>query len=567
MASARYFCSLCRRHYLGERRVCPTDGTRLVSVPDERLQPGAVIDERYMLTEQLAVGGMASIHRALDRESRQEVALKVLLSRFAVSPQVIDLFFQEARIIRRIRHPNVVALHEFGRTADGYLYMAMELLRGPTLAAFLWDAGAPPFDVALRVFFQIVEALRAAHAEGVIHADLKASNVLFVSEAPDERVKVLDFGIARLFEGGPFRVRRGDEPAVFGGTPQYMSPEQVAGEDIDPRTDLYAAGILLFQLLTGEVPFDADDPMEVCRMQREEPPPRVQDRAPHRMPAAVSELVDRLLRKDPDDRPPSAETLYEQVKEILRKAGSPTQPVVYDEGVPTEDVPLLPADPLRGAPGGSPARAAARRDGPRIHVVSRDGASAVPDPEARSVLLTILEVHFRGDERPFTLLDRDTIDLVTAPFLEAALTELRNAGGVVLSRDTWRLRAAFGARTGRPEDGAAAVDVALALLARVETVEAALHIGLEARAGVAAGPVWHHPADRLPLDLLLRGSLPDIAQRLAKTAPWRGLVLDVDTYRLREARLPGARPVRIPARRSRAGVTVFEWMPKAPDGT
>jgi serine/threonine-protein kinase len=554
MATARYFCSLCRRHYLGERRVCPTDGARLVSVPDARLQPGAIIDQRYVLTEQLAVGGMAAIHRALDRTTRQEVALKVLLGRFAVSPQVIELFYQEARIIRRIRHPNVVALHEFGRTADGYLYMAMELLRGPTLAASLWDSGPPPFDSALRIFFQIVEALRAAHAEGVIHADLKASNVLFVSDAPDERVKVLDFGIARLFEAGPFRVRREDEPPVLGGTPQYMSPEQVAGEEVDPRTDLYAAGILLFQLLTGAVPFDADDPMEVCRMQREERPPRVRDRAPGRMPAAVEDLVDRLLRKDPDDRPPSAERLYEEVKEILRKAGSPTQPVVYEEGIPTEEVPLLTAEVLRAAKAGPP-----WAEGARVRIVGPDAPSVRPDPEARSVLLTLLDLHFRGDDRPFTLLDRDTVELVTAPFLEAALTELRNAGGVLLARDPWRLRAAFGARSGRPEDGAAAVDLALALLARVETAEATLRIGLAARAGIAAGPVWHHPADRLPLELLVRGSLPDIAQRLAKSAPWHGVVVDGDTYRLKQARLAGARPVRVSARRNRAGITVFEW--------
>lgn len=565
MATARYFCAICRRHYLGERTVCPTDGSRLLAVPDDRLQSGSVVDDRYVLAERMAVGGMAAIHRAVDRTTRQEVALKILQSRFAVTPRLVDLFFQEARIIRRIRHPNVVALHEFGRTADGYLFMAMELLRGPTLAEYLWDADPPPFDVALRVFFQVAEALRAAHAVGVIHADLKASNVVFVSEHPeDERVKVLDFGIARLFEAGPFRVRRGDEPQVLGGTPQYMSPEQVAGEEIDPRTDLYAAGILLFQLLTGHVPFDHDDPMEVCRMQREARPPRPSEvAAGRRFPAAVDQLVIRLLQKDPDHRPASAEQLYDETKEILRRAGSPTQPVVRDEGVPTEEVPVLTPELLRsGGAGAAGGAARARGAGPLIRVVADESAGASADPEARRVWLTVLDVQFRGDERPFTLLDGETVGFVTAPVVDSALTEIRNAGGALLSRDTWRLRAAFGFRTGRPEDGAAAVDVALALLGRIASTETALRIGLDVRAGIACGPVWRHPADRLPLDVLVRGSLPDIAQRLARTAPWHGLVVDADTFRLRESRLAGARPVRVPARRSRAGITVFEWMPR-----
>jgi len=153
------------------------------------------------------------------------------------------------------------------------------------------------------------------------------------------------------------------------------------------------------------------------------------------------------------------------------------------------------------------------------------------------------------------------VALLTAPLAEAALTELRNAGGVLLARDVWRLRAAFGARSTGSEDGAAAVDVAIALLARVETVDAALRVGLTVRAGVASGPVWHHPADRLPFGLLVRGSPPDIAQRLVTAAPWGGLALDGTTFRLRAARLPGARPLRLAARRSRAGVTVFSWHP------
>lgn len=556
MATARYFCAQCRRHYLGERTICPADGARLVSIPEDRLQTGSVVDDRFVLTEQLATGGMASIFRAVDQQSREEVALKILLNRFLASPRLVDLFFQEARIIRRIRHPNVVVIGEFGRTADGYLFMSMELLRGPTLAEFLWDGELPPVDAALRIFFQIAEALRAAHALGIIHADLKASNVLFVSdEREDERVKVLDFGIARLYEAGPFRVRRDNEPDVLGGTPQYMSPEQVAGEEIDPRTDLYAAGILLFQLLTGAVPFDHGDPMEVCRMQREDRPPRVSDAASgRRIPPAVDLLVDRLLRKDPDDRPPTAERLYEETKEILRKMGSPTQPALVDVAPPG-------APPPAGLPTTVTGVGQEGREAPRVRVAVPIGGAQGPDPGARKRNVTLLDIEFSGDDRPFTLLDRATVALVTGPVVEAAVTEARNAGAFVLSQDTYRVRAAFGVRSGRPEDGAAAVDVALALLGRIQSIERELRLGLQARAGVAGGPVFHNPTDRLGLDVLVRGALPDIALRLVQLAPWGGLVTDAETKRLRESRLPGARPIRVPARRARAGVTMFTWHP------
>ncbi len=548
MSTARQYCTVCRRHYPGGRSACPVDGKPLTGVPENLLQEGSLVDGKYMLTHRLAVGGMASIFRARRLDSGAPVAIKLLLGRFLGSPQVVNQFFQEARIIGKLRHPNVVELHDFGRTEEGYIYMAMELLGGETLAEHLWNGSPPPVDRALRIFFQVAEALAAAHALGIVHADLKASNVLFVSsDRDDERVKVLDFGIARLHDPSAWRATA---PAgeLLSGTPQYMSPEQVAGEQVDPRTDVYAAGVLLFQLLTGRVPFDHEDPLEVCRMQREQRPPRLAEIVPdRRIPFAVEQLVERLLRKDPEGRPASAAELVEESKEILRRAGSPTTPSRALEPEPEpEDLPE------------APARFTAPEPEPEPEDEDEPASEA---PIVRKRFITLLDMAFQADERPFSLLDEDTMTLLTAPIVERVSREVRAAGGAIIERDTYRLRALFGMDDARPIDGAQAVDVALAFLARVESAELALGVGLRARCGLATGPLYHCPEDGLPPALLVRGSFADLAARLVQRSPWGGLALDGATFSLRARQLTGAHMRRLKARRSPQGVKIYWYRP------
>ena len=558
MGTAQYFCATCRRHYPGERTVCPADGSLLVEVARDRPRTGSTIDARYVLTDRIAEGGMAAIYRAREVATGERVAMKLLHPRFLTSSRLVELLYQEARIIRAIDHPNVVLLRDFGRAAEGHLFLAMELLRGPTLAEYLWDNDLPPYDVALRIFFQIAEALHAAHSLGVIHADLKASNVLFVTDqVGDERVKVFDFGISRLYDARAWTSEEKRDDLV-GGTPQNMSPEQVSGEEVDPRTDLYAAGILLFQLLTGTLPFDDDDPHEVCRMQREDRPPRISDRAPgRRVPGAVQKLVDRLMRKDPEDRPPTAEILVGETKEILRKLGSATQPRMGHLGERGGDGADAEASASRGR---TPFSTPPLTPPPAERTGDAGPVGPEPAPEAQARAVTLLDVQFRGDEKPFTLLDPHALQLVCAPLVEAFRADVRSAGGVVLDSDAYRLRAAFGDRDPSTCRAGPAIDLALVLLSRARMVEAGLRIGLAARCGVASGTLFRNPKDRLPPDVLVRGALPDISARLVRLAPWGGLVMDALSYRTHPGPVGGARASRVRARGAADGTAIYTFV-------
>ncbi len=576
MSTPKQYCTLCRRHYPGGRSVCPVDGKPLTGVPDNLMQEGSIVEGRYVLTNRLAVGGMASIFRARRMDNGEPVALKLLLSRFLSSPQVVNQFFQEARIIRRLQHPNVVALHDFGRTEEGYLFMAMELLGGATLAEYLWNGQLPPVDRALRIFFQVVDALAAAHEMGIVHADLKASNVLFVSDFDDdERVKVLDFGIARLHNA---KAWQGESPSndMLSGTPQYMSPEQIAGEHIDPRTDVYASGILLFQLLTGRVPFDGDDPLDVCRMQREERPPRLKDVAPgRRIPFVLEQFVERLLRKDPEGRPATAADVVEETKEMLRQAGPPTRPSIIEEPEPEPEAendiaPLfdLPAEPEPKSeqeqepepkPESEPEPKPESEPEPEPEPEEEDGA----DLDIRKRFVTLLDMAFDRDDRPFSLLDEETMALIGAPIVEAVGRAIVSAGGVVIERDTFGMRAAFGLVGDEPLDAGKAIDVALAFLRRVEAAETGLGVGFRARCGIATGPLYYCPDDRLDPNVLVKGGFSDIAARLVQRGPWGGVAIDGATRALRAKMLEGATMRRLKARRSPKGVKIYWFRPRS----
>ena len=561
---AQLFCAKCRRHYPGQRTVCPADGVRLVPVAGERPIVGAAVGERYILGREIASGGMASIFAALDREAHGEVALKLLRTRFLTSPSLVEQFYAEARAIRRIDHPNVVSMLDFGRSAEGRLYIAMELIEGPPLSDVLWERGALSIETSLRVFLQVADALRAAHAVGVIHADLKAGNVLFASPDPkDERVKVLDFGIARLhhLEAKERRGESAGTPIV--GTPQYMSPEQVAQEEVDPRSDLYSAGILLFHLLTGQVPFEHEDPAEVCRRQREEAPPRVAQMRPGgKVPFAVEHLVGRLLAKDPEARPATAEEVIGETREILARLGVPDAPV---------ETPSAPA-PLD------------LRTGPLVANVfefeqplamleahSRkpaEGAGAGNTPKKKPLPqgvvaeeVALLVVEFLGDDRPFTLLDGQTVDLAFGPVVDAFEGDVKQAGGVMLERSLFQLRAGFVLGSFSAGERPAALDLALALLGRVDVVEKGLGIGLAARCGVATGPVFRDPSDQLGLGTLVKGALPDVSARLVRLAPWGGVAFDRASLVRAQTRLDGVDSQRIRARGA-PRLTVFSYVPR-----
>jgi serine/threonine protein kinase len=249
----------------------------------------------YTLLEPIGHGGMAVVYRARQESLDRTVAVKILSENLAASPEFMERFRREARTAANLRHPNVITVHDFGQDERGVPYLVLEYIEGPTLAD-LMDAGLDDGRIP-NLLDQIAAGLDYAHARGVIHRDIKPGNVLLTD---DGRAVLADFGLAWLLEGAHLTLTGG----VI-GTPEYMSPEQAAGEPIDHRSDVYALGVVLYEMLVGERPFVAETPIGVLLKHLQDPAPSVLVARPD-LPAAVGEVLARCLVKDPARRFASA---------------------------------------------------------------------------------------------------------------------------------------------------------------------------------------------------------------------------------------------------------------------
>jgi len=259
--------------------------------------PGSELSERYELGHQLGSGGMATVYLAYDTVLDREVAVKVLSDRFAEDPAFVERFRREASAAAGLNHPNIVAVYDRGE-AEGTYFIVMEYLSGPDLKKVIRDGGALEPAVAVDNALQILSALSAAHAAGIVHRDIKPQNVM-VGE--DGRLRVADFGIARANAD-----QQMTEAGSVIGTAQYLSPEQAQGEDTTAASDTYAVGIVLYEMLTGRVPFDGDRPVTVAMKQINEPPipPRVFESG---ISQELDAVVMKALSKRPEDRFETAE--------------------------------------------------------------------------------------------------------------------------------------------------------------------------------------------------------------------------------------------------------------------
>jgi len=264
-----------------------------------------VADGRYQVLALLGVGGMGTVYRALQHPLERQVALKLIHRELATNETIVARFEREMRMTASIEHPHTVRVYDFGRI-DGQPFLAMEYLAGRSLRAVLDGGGALPVDRLAAIGLQIAKALRAAHQAGIVHRDLKPDNVLLV-DGYGERdfVKVLDFGIARpLEQEAGFQTMSG---AII-GTPAYMSPEQVTGAPVDARSDLYALGVMLFEMATGAPPF-AGSTTALLIAQAQQAAPSLDGF--NAIPAEVRALIARLMEKDPAARPASAEVVMD----------------------------------------------------------------------------------------------------------------------------------------------------------------------------------------------------------------------------------------------------------------
>src|SRR6202158_2791004 len=260
----------------------------------------------YTLLEQIGYGGMAVVYRARQETLDRTVAIKILSENMAASGEFIERFPREARTSANLRHPNVITVHDFGEDAHGVPYLVMEYIEGPTLAD-LMDAGLD--DERLPdLLDQIAAGLDYAHARGVIHRDIKPGNVLMTEEG---RAVLADFGLAWLLEGAQLTLTGG----VI-GTPEYMSPEQAAGHPFDHRADVYALGIVLYEMLVGERPFVAETPIGVLLQHIQDTAPNVLLARPD-LPPAVGDVLAKALVKDPDDRYSTAGELARAFREAF----------------------------------------------------------------------------------------------------------------------------------------------------------------------------------------------------------------------------------------------------------
>src|ERR671938_1067932 len=264
---------------------------------------------------------MADVFLAHDNILDRDVALKVMSTRYASDEEFVERFKREAQSAAALSHPNIVSIFDRGSSEDGTYYIAMEYLPGGTLKDRILRRGALPAQTAAAVALQIAEALRCAHERGVIHRDIKPHNIL-ITESGD--VKVTDFGIARAADATTI-----SHPGDILGTAHYISPEQAMGEPVGPASDLYSLGVVLYEMLTGELPYDADTPLGIAmkHVNGRLRPPREIDPS---IPAGIDAVTCRLLAKDPEDRYPSDAELIEDLERVaagLEPANTTTEMV------------------------------------------------------------------------------------------------------------------------------------------------------------------------------------------------------------------------------------------------
>lgn len=270
---------------------------------------GKVIDNRYEIQQRIGEGGMGVVYKARQISIDRVIAVKLLNQQMASDPTWVQRFYNEAKACSRLQHPNTIRMFDFGQTSDGRLFMTMEFLDGMSLRDALAKGPLAPQRV-VKILIQCCASLAEAHSIGIIHRDIKPDNVFLLNMAgsPDF-VKLLDFSVAKLLEGDRMKTQAG---VVF-GTPQYMSPEQGRGLPLDARSDLYALGVLAFEMLTGMVPFHDDNPMTVIQMHLHGGVPPMSEQIPY----AVQQIVRRALEKDASRRYQSSGEMMQHCQQVF----------------------------------------------------------------------------------------------------------------------------------------------------------------------------------------------------------------------------------------------------------
>ncbi len=308
-------CPVCSTVYPDADAFCPKDGTTLRTDEAAATLVGSVIADRYLVSKLLGEGGMGQVYLAGHVRLPQQAAIKVLHSSMVKDAAAIARFNREAANAARIEHERVARVFDFGETSNGLVYLAMEFVPGRTLTEVLQEAGRLSAERAANIVYQVADGLEAAHRISIVHRDLKPDNILVVSdESGADRCKVVDFGIAKAFDDSGSGKTQLTQVGAIIGTPEFMSPEQVLGEHLDARSDVYALAVVAYQLLTGSLPFVAATPERSLTMRLIQDPSPLSETAPDvEWPSALQETFDRGLAREPAERTPSALQFAEEL--------------------------------------------------------------------------------------------------------------------------------------------------------------------------------------------------------------------------------------------------------------
>jgi len=351
--------------------LCPDDGTELLTLSDERNLSGRDIDGRFLVGELVAIGGMGVVYAATQTTVDRQVAIKFLRRQYSSDKTAVARFFKEAKSASKLNHPNTVTIYDFGRTEDELLYIAMELLRGHSLADDLARSVHFTPARALTILIQVCDSLIEAHHVGLVHRDLKPQNIhLETKGSRTDFVKVVDFGLAKAIHGQGSEGVTAD--GVVCGTPAYMSPEAAQSLSIDQRTDIYSLGVILFEMLTGERPFVARTPVSLLIAHINDPIPRPADMGTE-VPQSLETLLTSMLAKDPAERPATVAGLKTELEACLKE---------LETWVPTPKPPPLPNSEAPETKEALPAF---------VDTAEEQAAALLPFEETEQVSVEILE--------------------------------------------------------------------------------------------------------------------------------------------------------------------------------
>jgi len=339
-------CPKCHFENPGDTRFCGNCGaslhpseeptvshTETFSTPIEELATGTTFAGRYQVIEELGRGGMGKVYKVFDKDIQEKIVLKLLKPEIAADKKTIERFRNELKFARKISHRNVCRMYDLS-TEQGYHYITMEFVPGEDLKSFIKRVGQLPVGKAISIGKQVCEGLEEAHRQGVVHRDLKPRNVMIDREG---NVRIMDFGIARSLQAKGITGSR-----MMIGTPEYMSPEQVEGKETDQRSDIYSLGIIMYEMVTGKVPFEGDTALTIALKHKTETPPDPRE-SNAQVPPDLSRLIHKCMAKNREQRFQRTDEVLSELKKIEKEI--PTRERFFPGERPAAAVPkkrLLP---------------------------------------------------------------------------------------------------------------------------------------------------------------------------------------------------------------------------------